>query len=245
MKERWKPVPGYKGFYKVSDYGRVKSLARMVVRNGKRTYPIRERILKASSDTKNDGRLSVSLSKKRKAKTHLVHLLVLVAFVGRCPKGKECCHWDGDPTNNHLENLRYGTRSENNLDKRRHGTDNRGSQHPRSVLNEKDAVEMRNEYARGDVSQKELASRYTVVLSAVSQILSRKTWTHVGGADCSSMLNRRKIRRKSKLTDDQVRDIRKRYAEGGITQQELGSEFGVTHCAIGKVVKRKSYKDVV
>lgn len=59
------------------------------------------------------------------------------------------------------------------------------------------------------------------------------------------MLNRRKIRRKSKLTDDQVRDIRKRYAEGGITQQELGSEFGVTHCAIGKVVKRKSYKDVV
>lgn len=31
------------------------------------------------------------------------------------------CHGDGDSTNNHVDNLRWGTKSENNLDTLRHG----------------------------------------------------------------------------------------------------------------------------
>ncbi len=52
-----------------------------------------------------------------------VHQLVLEAFVGPCPSGLECRHLDGNPDNNQLENLRWGTRLENMADKKLHGTE--------------------------------------------------------------------------------------------------------------------------
>jgi len=51
----------------------------------------------------------------------LVHRLVLEAFAGPCPDGMEACHGDGDPTNNRRLNLRWDTRSSNQLDTVRHG----------------------------------------------------------------------------------------------------------------------------
>lgn len=47
-----------------------------------------------------------------------VHVLVAEAFIGTKPQGMEVCHNDNDPTNNRVENLRYGTRSSNVLDLR-------------------------------------------------------------------------------------------------------------------------------
>lgn len=50
------------------------------------------------------------------------HVLVMAAFVGPRPEGYDVRHLDGDPANNALPNLAYGTRAENMQDKRRHGT---------------------------------------------------------------------------------------------------------------------------
>jgi hypothetical protein len=51
-----------------------------------------------------------------------VHKLVLLAFVGPNPPKYECLHANGDPADNRLVNLRWGTRSENIQDAVRHGT---------------------------------------------------------------------------------------------------------------------------
>ena len=51
-----------------------------------------------------------------------VHRLISLAFIGERPSGRECAHWDGDPANNFLSNLRYATKSENYQDSVRHGT---------------------------------------------------------------------------------------------------------------------------
>jgi HNH endonuclease len=51
-----------------------------------------------------------------------LHSLVLECFVGPRPPGMECRHLDGNPSNNALENLAWGTRSENRADQVRHGT---------------------------------------------------------------------------------------------------------------------------
>lgn len=51
-----------------------------------------------------------------------VHRLVLEAFVGPCPPGKQCRHLNGDKADNKLTNLAWGTPSENNYDRVRHGT---------------------------------------------------------------------------------------------------------------------------
>jgi hypothetical protein len=51
-----------------------------------------------------------------------VHHLVLEAFVGPRPAGRQAAHGDGDKANNVVTNLRWATRKENEGDKVRHGT---------------------------------------------------------------------------------------------------------------------------
>jgi hypothetical protein len=79
-----------------------------------------ENVLKPS--TTSGGRPTVKLVQSPVAKSRYVHQLVMEAFVGPRPEGMEVCHFDGDPANNHLANLRYDTRRANNLDRVRHGT---------------------------------------------------------------------------------------------------------------------------
>jgi hypothetical protein len=71
----------------------------------------------------SSGHLGVRLFVKdqERAISKSVHALVANAFIGPRPTGMEVCHRDGNPANNELANLRYGTRSENVLDQVRHG----------------------------------------------------------------------------------------------------------------------------
>jgi DNA-binding transcriptional regulator YiaG len=48
----------------------------------------------------------------------------------------------------------------------------------------------------------------------------------------------------AKLTGDQVREIRRRYEAGGVTQAALGAEFGVTNKAISKVVRGERWPHI-
>jgi HNH endonuclease/NUMOD4 motif len=109
--ERWIPVPGYEGFYDVSDLGRVRSLPRTTTRGG---------VLNPSTVTA--GYFRVSLSRLGVITEMLVHQVVCLAFVGPRPDGLEVRHLDGNCQNNALGNLEYGTRSENAFDRVRHGT---------------------------------------------------------------------------------------------------------------------------
>lgn len=55
-----------------------------------------------------------------KNKTRPVHRLVLEAFVGPAPEGYHGCHYpDSNPSNNRLENLRWGSVADNARDKYR------------------------------------------------------------------------------------------------------------------------------
>lgn len=110
MSEQWKPIPDFPG-YEASDEGRIKSVARTIVRGAGIEQPIRERILKQHPYAKRG--LFVSFSGST---TRAVHRLVLEAFEGPCPPGHECCHLDDDATNNRLSNLRWDSRSANQLD---------------------------------------------------------------------------------------------------------------------------------
>lgn len=119
--ETWKPIPGYDG-YEASNHGRVRSIDRMrLLRNRwgdlkPRRYP--GRIL--AQATNRYGYKCVKLGWH--AEKEEVHRLVLLAFVGPRPPQREVAHWDGDPANNLLSNLRYATKSENYQDSVRHGT---------------------------------------------------------------------------------------------------------------------------
>jgi hypothetical protein len=55
-------------------------------------------------------------------KSYQGHILILLAFKGPKPKGKEGCHKNGLRSDNRIRNLYWGTRSQNIADAKRHGT---------------------------------------------------------------------------------------------------------------------------
>lgn len=120
--ENWKPVVGHL-HYEVSNFGRVRSLDRTKIYHRRDQYSgnslivarrHKGRLLRPG--TVASGHQFVVLGRSN---GFCVHTLVLEAFVGPAPAGAECCHWDDDPANNKLSNLRWGTRAENIADYRR------------------------------------------------------------------------------------------------------------------------------
>ena len=116
--EIWKDIPGYEGKYQASSLGRIKSMNRKV--RGVNPYTgvefmrsVPERILKPGMYCKT-GHVSVVLSGHSNGKP--VHQLVALAFYGPCPTGYEVLHKNGNPRDNSVSNLHYGTRTENILD---------------------------------------------------------------------------------------------------------------------------------
>ena len=103
----WKPIPGWEGLYEVSDHGDVRSVDRYD-NAGRR---LSGKLL--SQGLRPDGKRNVALCRDGRCKSHLVHRLVIIAFVGPAPDGTECCHRDDDGSNNQLVNLYWGSRSDN------------------------------------------------------------------------------------------------------------------------------------
>lgn len=107
-----------------------------------------------------------------------MHVLMLLTFVGPCPKGLMGRHLDGNPLNNRLDNLRWGTRSENEQDKERHGTSNRGERNGISRLTEAKVREIRRLHAEGN-PYSALASMFGVCHSNIAAVVTRRSWGHV------------------------------------------------------------------
>lgn len=128
------------------------------------------------------GRMLVNLCKesKGKAKTFTVSRLILFAFVGPCPDKMECCHCNGDFTDNKLSNLRWDFHSENEKDKKNHGTSHfHGESHYRAKLTEDDVREIRKLYSTKKYSLSYLANLYDVAVGTIYPIVKKKTWKHV------------------------------------------------------------------
>ena len=109
QQEEFRPVPGYEGYYEVSNFGNVKSLTN-------------DKILKPCLDS--NGYYKVTLSKDGKTKTIRIHILVATAFLDHVPDGYKIVvdHIDNNKLNNNLTNLQLITHRENISKDRKNGT---------------------------------------------------------------------------------------------------------------------------
>jgi DNA-binding XRE family transcriptional regulator len=233
--ERWRAVPGYVGLYEVSDWGRVKSLDR-ILQNRMGRYKHKGMVL--AQMINSDGYKCLNLGKKGSRKQYKTHRLVLAAFVGTCPPGMEACHNNGVPSDNRLENLRWDTPQNNYADRVIHGTAGQGSKHYSAILTENEVVRIRNLYASNEFNQKELAKRFGVDNSTICQIIRGQKWKHAGGPITHSHKPRKHLKK------NQVIEIRKRYNRGGITQKELAKQYGIRDSTISEIVNFKRWKHI-
>ena len=122
--EIWRDIDGYEGYYQISNYGRVKSLKRKVVRinrSRKQMQPVEERILKQSS--RDNRYLCVCLKRDGNGRMAMVHRLMAEAFLKKRNEDDTIVrHLNGNSFDNRIENIIWGTAKENEADKKVHGT---------------------------------------------------------------------------------------------------------------------------
>ena len=118
--EEWRDIPGHEGHYQASSHGRIRSLDRTITHSNGVRMPLKGKVLKQST-FQATGYPYVNLGKRERGGPRTVHSLVAEAFIGPRKQGMTVCHNDGSRTNNHANNLRYGSYSENNYDIVKHG----------------------------------------------------------------------------------------------------------------------------
>lgn len=178
----YKPIPDYPG-YRIGDDGSVWTCWKRVGLGtgfGTRSVMGDEwRRLLGTLSTNQTGHWAVSLSRNGNKRTRYVHRLVLEAFVGPCPDGMECCHNDGNPRNNRLDNLRWDTRKANAIDSVNHGTMPRGETHCSAKLSAERVKAIRADYEAGGLSLSALARKHGSTMTNVFRIVHRRTWKHI------------------------------------------------------------------
>jgi len=163
---QWKTVPRYPN-YLVSDTGLVKRKGSF-------------KLLKQGDGWCGYPSVCLYRGTRESSRTFLVAHLVLLVFVGPCPKGMECCHRDGNKLNNCLDNLRWDTHQSNVLDAVRHGTHvaNIGPKNGMSKINEWDALRIYDRCHDGE-SLKTLAQEYGLHPEYIRLIKNGKYWGHL------------------------------------------------------------------
>lgn len=99
--EEWRDIPGYEGWYQVSNLGRVRSMRR-----------ISPSIMSPST---YNGYHRVNLSNGGKYTTIHIHRLVAMVFLPNPYNYPQVNHLDGNRQNNNINNLEWCSRSQNQI----------------------------------------------------------------------------------------------------------------------------------
>lgn len=163
MKETWKTIKGYKNKYLISNLGNIKSVKRNIILN----------------PPTHKGYFHVTLFNKNIRKWYYVHRLVALAFISN-PKNKPYInHIDGNKQNNHVDNLKWCTQSENEKHANKLGLKNfKGENNGKSKLSNNDIFSIKRLFKQG-LKQTTIAKLYDTTQSNISLIVTRKNWKHL------------------------------------------------------------------
>lgn len=109
------------------------------------------------------------------------HRVSFIMHNGDIPEGYDVCHSCDNPLCVNPHHLFAGTEADNMRDMKNKNRNNscKGEGNAHAKLKEQDVITIRNEYAKGGATTRELASRYGVTSSTISAITRRLKWRHV------------------------------------------------------------------
>lgn len=173
---------------------------------------------------------------------------------GPIPEGLFVCHRCDNPPCVNPDHLFLGTHDDNMADRSAKGRQARGDRqgarlHPETVvrgeahhsakLSEADVLAIRARSSSGETMFK-LSKEYRVGHATVHRIVTGHTWKHLLADAAPDGLRRYA----AKLTESDVREIRRLYASGGHTGLQLGERFGVSLSTVSRIVLRKNWAHV-
>lgn len=115
LNEEWKDIKDFEGLYKVSNYGRIKSLEKLENKN----QFVHERIMKTKPNKL--GYMTIHFKYKDREYRKLVHILVAETFIPNPENKPQVLHKKAllDGGNNRVDNLYWGTQKDNMDDRKR------------------------------------------------------------------------------------------------------------------------------
>lgn len=131
-------------------------------------------IIRKAGSTRYYGVCLAARSESR-AVTCCIQYIVAEAFLGVKPEGLWILHGPGGSLDNRVENLSYGTPSQNAQDRWRDGTVKAGEDSHLAKLTEAQVVEIYKLKDEG-LTQASIAARFGITQAAVSCIVLGKTW---------------------------------------------------------------------
>lgn len=172
----WRQIPGFDSRYEVTAAGRVRSWMTKGKGDHRAASP---HPLKGSRHHTGYPIYGLRTADGRWTSVFAQNL-VAAAFLGPCPPGLVIRHVNGDPWDCRVENLVYGTMTENHADRERHGRTAKGERSGKAKATEAMVDEIIARRAKGE-SQMSIAKAVGLGQSAVSSILRGQTWSHYTG----------------------------------------------------------------
>lgn len=178
----WLPVVGFEGYYEVSRRGQIRSIERAEfvdsVRTGGHLRVRKSRLLR--SQVGSGGREFVTLQKKGAYRRCTVHRVVGLAFLDNPHNKPEINHKDGNPLNNHVDNLEWCTRQENMDHAIRTGLTRKGEYNGGSKLSSHDVLAIVEQLSLGR-TQTKIAEDFGVTNHAIHKIAKGDNWSWLTG----------------------------------------------------------------
>ena len=232
--EKWVPVYGFEGFYEVSSFGRVRSVDHYTepkIDSMGRRQPRTLMRGKIISQRKHQfGYWVVTLSKNNKVFTRVVHRLVAEGFYGARPKGNVIRHLNGNPEDNRVENLAYGTQKENMQDAIEQNTLEYGERRFNALHTNEEIKQLKRDLICG-MTTGEAAKKYKMPQSQVWKVAMGRAWGRVG-------LQISRSKKCKFLTDEEKAKAVARYKAGDCSVSKLAEELGVSGTQIWNAIRK-------
>ena len=185
--EIWQPINkleiDYTGYYEISNLGRVKSLKRIIYRNGSKAI-LKEKIIKWRNGKKKNTYPMVYLCKNNITESKKVSRLVAIHFIPNTENLPCVGHRDNDKNNSNMSNLYWCTHKTNTQDAWKTGRmenvrniyhNHSGINNPNNKLTETQVKEIR----QSNLSIKQLSLNYNVNIETIRHIIKRIIWNNI------------------------------------------------------------------